>query len=133
MKGAMRGEAGNITVMSIGFLSVIGLLVVVVINASAAFMARQEVAHLADRAALAAADQLDLAAFYADPDTIAIDVQAAQRAARQAVPADVDVHLEIVGNRVEVRLERRVELAIGAPGLPTHADVNAEAGAQLGP
>lgn len=56
-------DRGNITIMSVGFFTILGLLGVVVINASAAFLERQELAGLADRAALHAADQLDLGEF----------------------------------------------------------------------
>ena len=46
-------ERGSITVMSLGFLLLIGALTVVVVNASAAFLQRQELNNLADGAALA--------------------------------------------------------------------------------
>src|SRR5688572_2766781 len=62
--GAVGSERGSITVMSIGFLLLLGTLTVVVVNASAAFLQRQELNNLADGAALAAADGLDAAAFY---------------------------------------------------------------------
>ena len=48
-----RDERGSITVMSIGFLLLLGTLTVVVVNASAAFLQRQELNNLADGAALA--------------------------------------------------------------------------------
>jgi len=49
-------ETGTVTVLVVGFLVVLGLLVVVVVDASAAYLRRQQVTALADGAALAAAD-----------------------------------------------------------------------------
>jgi len=51
-----RTEAGQITVMLVGFLVVLGLLAVAVIDASAAYLRRESLNSLADGAALAAAD-----------------------------------------------------------------------------
>ena len=52
-------ERGNVTVMTLGFLAVLGLLVTVVVNASAAYLERRELMSLADQIALHAADGLD--------------------------------------------------------------------------
>ncbi len=60
----MRREDGQITVMTIGFFVFLGLLAVVVVNSSAAFLQRQQLDNVADGAALAAADGLSRADFY---------------------------------------------------------------------
>ncbi len=57
-------EAGSIAVMTIGFLLFLGLLAVVVVNASAAFLQRQRLDNLADGAARSAADGLNHEVFY---------------------------------------------------------------------
>ena len=62
----MKRERGTITVMTIGFLMLLGLLTVVVVDSSAAFLERQRLNNLADGAALAAADGLDEPGFYTD-------------------------------------------------------------------
>ena len=54
--GRRRNEAGTVTVLVVGFVLVVGLLVAAVVDASAAFLRRQQVNALADGAALAAAD-----------------------------------------------------------------------------
>ena len=51
-----RAEAGQITVVLVGFVLVLGLLVAAVIDASAAYLRRQSLNSLADGAVLAAAD-----------------------------------------------------------------------------
>jgi uncharacterized membrane protein len=71
-------EEGTVTVMTIGFLVLVGLLTVVVVNASAAFLERQRLNNLADGAALAAADGLDEAVFYADRE-VELDAAEARR------------------------------------------------------
>jgi len=52
----LRCEAGTVTVLVLGFVVVVGLLVAAVVDASAAFLRRQQLTALADGAALAAAD-----------------------------------------------------------------------------
>ncbi|MFZ2503681.1 MAG: pilus assembly protein TadG-related protein, partial [Nocardioides sp.] len=51
-----RSEAGQVTVLIVGFALVLLLAVVVVVDASAAYLQRQGLANLADGAALAGAD-----------------------------------------------------------------------------
>ncbi|GAA0205886.1 hypothetical protein GCM10008944_24640 [Cytobacillus oceanisediminis] len=127
-----RGERGSVTVMTIGFLVVIGLLLAVVVNASSAYLQRQELAHLTDGAALAAADGLDEGAFYADR-TIELDPAASrQLVAGYLAGEDVaGVDVAVRGDTVSVRLERDVELPFTPPGWPDQARVSAEASSQL--
>jgi uncharacterized membrane protein len=60
----MNRERGQITVITIGFFVFLGLLVIIVVNASAAFLQHQELDNVADGAALAAADGLSRSDFY---------------------------------------------------------------------
>lgn len=53
-----RNERGSITPLIIGFALVVGVLVAVVVDASAAYLRRQGLNSLADAAALAATDGL---------------------------------------------------------------------------
>jgi uncharacterized membrane protein len=73
-----RREDGSITVITIGFLLFIGLLAVVVINSSAAFLQRQQLDNLADGAALVAADGLSRDTFYGQGDITLDEGQARQ-------------------------------------------------------
>jgi uncharacterized membrane protein len=125
-------ERGTVTVMTIGFLVLVGLLLAVVVNATAAYLQRQEVANLADGAALAAADGLDEAAFYADR-RVELD-PAASRALVEDYLAGQDVagvDVAVEADTVTVRLERVVSLPLTPPGWPDRARVSAEASSQL--
>jgi len=132
-----RTEDGQITVMTIGFLVVVGLLVVVVVNASSAFLQRQQLNALADGAALAATDGLSRERFYTEgiDDAVVLD--------RAAVRGLVDGYLGASGrsmrsvqvsvddDMVTVRLERVLDLAIRPPGWRSSTVVAAEATSQL--
>lgn len=126
-------DRGNITIMSVGFFTILGLLGVVVINASAAFLERQELAGLADRAALHAADQLDLGEFYRDPsvDRLRVDPGEAARVANEVLPPDVSAVVTVDGTDVHVRVERRVSLPIRPPGMPGSAKIVSESTSAL--
>lgn len=54
--GRRRDEAGQVTVMIIGFAAILVLLIAVVVDASAAYLHRQGLDNLADGAALQGAD-----------------------------------------------------------------------------
>ncbi|MGJ9413424.1 pilus assembly protein TadG-related protein [Aeromicrobium sp. CF4.19] len=127
-----RRESGSISVTTIGFLVVIGLLVVVVVNASAAFLQKQELNNLADGAALTAADGLDEAGFYTD-QRVELDAGEARRlvgaylAGRDARAVDVVVD----DDRVTVRLDRQIGLALAPPGWTSSTTVVSEATSSL--
>lgn len=133
----MNHERGQITVMTIGFFVLLGLLAVVVINSSAAFLQRQELANLADGAALAAADGLSEAAFYRDGADEVVELDPAE--ARRLVTAYVSasgggvggVTVTADGDEVRVRLERTITLAIAPPGWDSQTTIVSEATSQL--
>lgn len=128
-------DAGQVTVITVGFLVVLGLLMVVVVNASAAFVERQRLNGLADGAALAAADALDAAAFYAS-GTVTIDPAEARRRAADHVAGASGVRVVAVrfdGRTVTVRLERDVSLPLAPPGWADRTTVVSEASGQLRP
>jgi uncharacterized membrane protein len=54
-----RGEQGQTAVLIVGFALVVAMLVVVVVDATAAYLRRQALNTLADGAALAAADGIE--------------------------------------------------------------------------
>ena len=128
----MSRERGTVTVMTIGFLVLLGLLTVVVVNSSAAFLERQRLNNLADGAALAAADGLDEAGFYADRDVV-LDPNEARRlvsdylAGEQVRVIDVTTDADVV----HVHLERDLELALSPPGWASRATIVADATSQL--
>ena len=127
-----RGERGSVTVMSIGVLLLLGALTVVVVNASAAFLQRQELNNLADSAALAAADGLDAAAFYERREVVLDD-----NGARELVLQQLDgsqarlAECSIDADRVRLRLERPMDLPLVPPGWQSRTVVVADAAAWL--
>lgn len=127
-------ERGSITVMTLGFLVLIGLLVVVVANASGAFLHRQELGNLADGAALAAADGLDEAGFYTD-QRIELDPAEARRLVGDYLAGHDVRAVQVVADdaTVNIRLERSVGLALAPPGWTSRTTVVAEATSQLRP
>ncbi len=128
----MRRDDGTITVMTIGFLLFLGLLAVVVINSSAAFLQRQQLDNVADGAALSAADGLSGDQFYRTGE-VALDVSAARQLVDDYVTGDGIRVVEVVadGDQVRVRLERSVGLAFAPPGWQSRTTIVSEATAQL--
>ena len=126
-------ERGQVTLMTIGFFAVVGLLAVVVVNASDAFLQRQRLNGLADGAAVAAADALDVDAFYSAGVT-AIDPAAARARVAEHVAGTPGVRVAEVrldGDTVTVRLERDIDLPLAPPGLASATTIVAEASGQL--
>jgi uncharacterized membrane protein len=123
---AARNEGGQVTVMIVGFFVVVALMCVVVIDASAAYLRRQQLGSLADGAALAAADGAQGQEVYEGGLGELAEVDAA--AARQHVDeylsqvgADVDhpgLHAQVHtdGARVTVTLQAPMQLPLRPPG-----------------
>lgn len=128
----MRREYGQITVMTIGFFVFLGLLAVVVINSSAAFLQRQALDNVADGAALSAADGLSREAFYRRGE-VRLDDAAARRLVGSYVTGDGVrvVRVSTEGDEVRVRLERTVSVAITPPGWASRTTIVSEATSQL--
>lgn len=133
----MRCERGQITVITIGFFVFIGLLVVVVVNASAAFLQHQQLDNLADGAALAAADGLSRDDFYrrgAD-DHVEIDQGDARRMVASYLSASGEqvtvVRISAAGDQVHVHIERTVDVAIAPPGWTSRTTIVSDATSQL--
>lgn len=127
-----RRDDGQIAVMTVGFLVVIGLLVVVVVNSSAAFLERRKLDNLADGAAVAAADGLSHERFY-DHGDVVLDRREARRLVRAYVnaPGVRITRVAISGDTVTVWLERRTGLALKPPGWSSQATIRSHATAQL--
>lgn len=128
----MRREQGTVTIMTIGFLLLLGLLTVVVVDSSAAFLERQRLNNLADGAALAAADGLDEPGFYRDRRVV-LDPGEAHRLVRDYLAGEgVDVvDVSAQGDTVSVHLERTIDLALAPPGWTSRSTIVADATAQL--
>lgn len=127
-----RGEQGQITVMVVGFLLFIGLLAVVVINSSAAFLERRRLDNVADGAAVAAADGLSRDTFYRRGEVTLDDAQARRLVGQYVNGGGIRV-VRVVTNddQVTVRLERSIDLALKPPGWSSRTTITAEATARL--
>ncbi len=126
-------DGGQITVVTIGFFAVVGLLAVVVVNASDAFLERQRLNGLADGAVVAASDALDLDAFYSTGVTVIDPDVARSRVAEHVAgsPGVRVVEVRLDGDTVTVRLERDITLPLTPPGLASVTTIAAEASGQL--
>jgi hypothetical protein len=128
----MTRERGTVTVMTIGFLLLVGLLTVVVVNSSAAFLERQRLNNLADGAALSAADGLDEAGFYTDRRVVLDPEEARQLVSDYLSGEDVRVaDVSTDGDTVNVHLERDLDLALTPPGWTSRTTIVADANAQM--
>ena len=88
--GAADREGGTILILTLGFLVIAMALVFAVIDASAVFLDRRDLAAAADGAALDAAQHVDVAAVYAhgaDGD-LPLDVRSVEQAVAQFVDAN---------------------------------------------
>jgi uncharacterized membrane protein len=128
----VRREEGTVTIMTIGFLLLLGLLTVVVVDSSAAFLERQRLNNLADGAALAAADGLHEPGFYQDRRVV-LDPAEAHRLARVYLAGEgVDaIDVSAQGDTVSIHLERSIDLALAPPGWTPRSRIVADATAQL--
>ena len=121
-----RSEEGHVTVMIVGFFVVVALMCVVVIDASAAYLRRQQLGSLADGAALAAADGAQGLEVYEGGlgELAEVDAAAAQEhvqrylatvgAAEEHPGLVASVHTD--GNMVTVTLQAPLQLPISPPG-----------------
>ncbi len=131
-----RGERGTVSVMIVGFFVVIALMVAAVVDASAAYLRHQQLATLADAAALNAADGVQGAEVYTGGlgETAIVDPAAAQRyvaeylaasGATQELPG-LTWQVVPVGDSVTVRLVAPLDLPLDPPGWSDSATVVAE-------
>lgn len=138
-----RDEQGQVTLLIIGFASILLMAVVVVIDASAAYLQRQGLDNLADGAALHGAD-LGSAGIYTEGlgDDRLIQQEAAVEAAvrdylaraeagRRYPGIDVGVRVDTVNRSVTVRLEAPLELPLTIPGSPAAPTVGASSTAAV--
>lgn len=92
-----RNDDGQLALLVVGFLLITALLVTVVVNASRVFLVHRSLSAAADGAALAAADALNEAAFYTDPnpqDLPLSSAAASEAAAAYVATADLPARFE---------------------------------------
>lgn len=109
---ARTGDSGTIMLLTLGYLVVALLLVAVVVDVSAVFLARRSLASDCDAASLAAAQQVSQRPLYQGRDgpRLVLDPTAGGAGgAQEALQADVGPG----GTTVVVRGRRRVTLPLG--------------------
>jgi hypothetical protein len=140
-------EQGQVTVLIIGFALLIGMLIAVVIDASAAYIQRQGLNSLADGAALHGAD---LGATGEEVYTGGVTedwLELARAEAKEAVRGylvDVGAYRRFPGlsyrvtvdpdsERITVTLSAPLDLPLSFPGSPDSASVGAQGSAVVDP
>lgn len=87
----MTDDRGSVLILGVGWVAVCLLSLVVLVDASAAFLQRRELVSLADAAALAGAQAIDLDAYYER------GASSATRLEPRLVPVRVRDHLDRAG------------------------------------
>lgn len=128
-------ERGSVTPLIVGFVVILLAMIAVVVDASAAFLRRQELATLAEGAALQGAD-LGAAGseVYAGGlgETPLLLTESTARAAVAAYLADVGAYedhpdltftVEVTETRVDVRVTASADFPLTFPGIASSAQV----------
>lgn len=138
-----RDEHGQVTLLIIGFASILLMAIVVVIDASSAYLQRQGLDSLADGAALYGADlgSTDVYASGVDAIRLAQEEAAVEAAVRDYLARadagskypgiDVGVRVDPVGRSVTVRLVAPLDLPLSIPGSPDNPMVAASSTAAV--
>jgi len=126
------GDEGQITVLVLGYTAIAALLVLVGVDATAAFLARRALTAAADDAAVAAAGAVDTSAVYAQGlrcgQPLPVDAGRAAQLAVASVAGDTDLRhsftdvdppsTSVAGATATVRLSARARLPLaGVVGL----------------
>ena len=140
-------ERGQVTVLIVGFALVIGMLIAVVVDASAAYIQRQELNTLADGASLQGANLGVQGEKVYTGGVTGDHLELTRAQAREAVRrylAEVGAHRRFPGltyevlvdplsEKVTVRLDAPLDLPLTFPGSPGSASIGATASAVVDP
>lgn len=134
-------ERGQTAMLIIGFTLVIAMAVVVVVDASAAFLRRQALSSLADGAALAAADGLQGEQVYEGglDDRAHVDPEVARMLVASYLSSvgagarypGLSYSVDTTGERVVVRVAAPLDLPLRLPGVAGATRVGATAAAVI--
>ena len=129
-----RDDDGSVLLLTV-FLGLVAILATaVVVDASAAFLARRNLASQADGAALHAAQEVDLDAFYAGEGDL-LPLADAEETVEEYVaahfPGTSVAAVTTDGTTVTVVLERHLDLPLAPPGYAGGVTVTADATARL--
>lgn len=136
----MRDERGQVTVMIVGLTFILLVTIAVVVDASAAYLQRSGLATVADGAALAGTEALDLQAGYEHGFE---DPVLSESLAREAITSylhdtgaserfpGLTCTLRVQGDEVRVDVHAPLDLPLRVPGSPTTATIGATGSAKL--
>ena len=144
--GRGRDEAGQATVLLIGFATVLAMVIALVVDVTAAYLQRQSLGTLADGAALSGADRgaTGREVYEGGVPEERLELTAAQaRAAVEAYLRSTGAYARYPGLSYRVRLDparRSVEVTVSAPldlpltvpGSPDRTEVVASGSAVVG-
>jgi uncharacterized membrane protein len=116
-----RRDAGSVLILGAGLIAVALLAVVVLVDAASAYLQRQQLLAVADAAALAGAQAIDLAAYYENGATVAtrldlaaVPARAREHLARSGAAAAIEglsvERISTDGEQVAVRLQAPLRL-----------------------
>jgi len=136
-----RDDRGQTALLIIGFTLVVAMMVVVVVDATAAYLRRQALNTLADGAALAAVDGIEGEQVYLVglDEKAAVDPEAARELVSSYLVA-VDAHrrypglshtVETDAERVVVRVATPLELPLPFPGMGDTTHIRSTAAAVI--
>lgn len=132
----LRDDTGSVLVLGAGLVAVCLLALVVVFDAAAAFTQRQQLLAIADAAAVAGAQSIDLDAYYANgatqgtrlsPVRVVASAQARVREAAATVPGVTLDDLRTDGVVVRVTVSRPLDLPFGLAPVGARASVESAA------
>ncbi len=138
-----RDEGGQVTLLIIGFAGILLMAIVMVLDASAAYLQRQGLDNLADGAALYGADLGSSGVYEQGLDAERLsqreaavgaavrDYLARAGAGRKYPGIEVGVRIDPIGRSVTVRLEAPLDLPLTLPGSPSNPTVAASSTAAV--
>ncbi len=135
MRSAAREDRGSVLLLGIGWLTACLLAIVLIVDATSAYLQRRALMSVADAAALAGAQSVDLAAYYRDGATTGtrldpVQVGAAVRTqvARSASAGEMTLESVLTdGVTVRVRMSSPLELPFLGDRFGGRAQVEAAA------
>jgi len=135
-----RSEAGQVTVMIIGLAFVLLVTIAVVVDASAAYLQRSGLSTVADGAALAGTEALDVQAGY---EHGLDDLSLSDDLVREAIASylrstgaesrfpGLSWQVQVRGDEVRVQVTAPLALPLRVPGSPATALIGAQGSAEL--
>lgn len=134
MRRALRGEAGQTTILVLGLALVCFAIAGVAVDGTRAWLYRRTLQNAADASVLAGAAELNRGSYYASAgDMVELDAAAARAAAgdwlgKRGLPVDVSIAADPTGVRVEVRgaVDTTFLRLVGVGELPVAAVAHAE-------